>query len=90
MRLLDIPLSQAFSFCFHQPSYVGWLIGATLLAIGVAVVAVKQYNRTQEAWWGTVGVAIPIIILVCALLIRPCSVAANTSPEQAQRGVFIG
>lgn len=90
MKLLDIPLSQAFGFCFHQSSYVGCLIGAVVVSVIAALLFRRIYQKTQDAIWGILGLAVPIIVLACALLIRPCSVAANTSPEEAQRGVFIG
>lgn len=87
----NISLGQAFAHVSQSTSYWVWLIIASCLSIGVFVVLIKKYkNGDLEGKDVAKFGAIALVIFLFALLMRPCEVAANTTKEQAARGVYIG
>lgn len=87
----NITLGQAFGHVAQSTSYWVWLIIASLLLAGVVYKLIKGYasgdfDGRQVAFYGIIALA----IWAFALLMRPCEVAANTTKEQAARGVYIG
>lgn len=87
----EISFGKAFSYCTTLFSYWLWIIIASALAIGGGIVLYKQYKK--NASW-EVGYSVILFVLVAlfaaAWLYLPAEIAANTTPEQAARGVYIG
>lgn len=86
----NISLARAFKHCASTTSYWIWLIILGIVSIGGAIFIIinSQTNGWQSGHqWGMGGCA---VVLACAILMRPVEVAANTTNEQADRGVFIG
>ena len=86
----EITLSQAFHYCFGQTSYVVSLIVFSIVGIGILIFGIARYKKTGSAVWAVAGLAVGVIMVLAALLGRPVEVKANTTPEQAARGVYIG
>ena len=86
----NISLGRAFSHCFSTSSYVWWLV-ATLVTFISGVVYLVSKNK-KEGW--SLGSQLLLFVLSAALLssilYRPLEVSANTTNEQADRGVYIG
>lgn len=86
----NISLGQAFAYAFTLTSYWVWLvIGLVVVAIGFYTLK-KNYDRTQEwtLFKGFIAFAL-VCILAAAIFAAPTSIAANTTKEQAARGVYI-
>ena len=86
-----ITVGQAFNHVSLSFSYWIWIIPAMLGLIIGGYKLIKGYSDGEiegktVGFYGFVLVALNL----CAWLIRPCDVAANTTVEQAARGVFIG
>jgi hypothetical protein len=87
----SISFGRAWSHCLGTTSYLVWLV----LGVGVSAFGGwklwKDYDKNQS--W-TVGHQLAVfailIILALSILYRPSEIAANTTNEQADRGVFIG
>lgn len=87
----NITLGQAFDHVSKSFGYWVFIILAAAIGGYVAFRVIKQYEKTQD-WTTGNSLAIFAILVVLSLTIfmRPCEVAANTTVEQAARGVFIG
>lgn len=86
-----ITFGQAFSHCASTGSYWLW-VGIALLVSGVTLFFLfRAYGKSQD-WSGgyTLVLFACVVILFLAFLMRPAEVAANTTVEQAARGVYIG
>ena len=86
-----ISLGEAFAHCAQSTSYWVWLL-ISLAFLGTAVfVCIKKYqNGDLEGKEVVKFILIPLAAFLFALLMRPTEVAANTTKEQAARGVYIG
>lgn len=86
----NISFGQAFSYCSTLTGYWVWVIIAVAAAIGIGIYLYKNYQKTQE-WSGGKGVILMVCLalILCSILIPPANVAANTTVEQAARGVYI-
>lgn len=87
----NISFGAAFAHVAASFSYWAWVIVAGLAA-GVIIYRMVRNYRTSQEW--TAGHSV-ILFFVMALLLftilyRPTEVAANTTNEQAARGVYIG
>jgi len=86
----NITFQQAFSHCLTITSYITFAIIGTIIGVG-SIIGSAISNKNQGGSGKTVALfAVGIIIIACVWLIRPCEVAANTTVEQANRGVWIG
>ena len=87
----NITVGQAFNHVSQYFSYWVWIIPASiLLTVGVFLI-IKRYRDCEiNGWQVAMYFFITLTINLCVWLIRPCDVAANTTVEQAARGVFIG
>jgi hypothetical protein len=87
----NISLGRAFAHCFSTTSYVVSLIvivGVSLVGLGLLI---KNYKKNQEWSIGhNLIVFVIIAAILSAILFRPAEISANTTNEQADRGVFIG
>ena len=87
----NITINEAFAHVAKSPAYWVWLIVAFVFCVGVIYKAAKGYingdvEGRQVAFYGIIAIA----IFMFAALFRPCEIAANTTKEQAARGVYIG
>lgn len=88
----NISLGQAWTHVatVNSGSYWFWLSIATVVLIGAAIGIIK-YLQTGTFTLGVAGIAFAaLFFFFAALLMRPAEVAANTSVDQAARGVYIG
>lgn len=90
MNLLDITFSQAWDYCWTQNSYIVSFCILIPAAIAVLIKGLLMYRKTQQAVWGIVACAIFLVIVLATILSRPLSIKYNTSPEEQQRGVYVG
>lgn len=83
-----ITWGQAFNHVAHSFSY-WFFIAVTVLAVAAYIIIV---SKSDDGWnQGRVLVLFVLLALfLMALLMRPSEVAANTTVEQAARGVYIG
>lgn len=85
-----ISLGKAFAHCASTGSYWAWL-GVALLIVIIGAIIIKKSLKTSD--WSTghiIGIFGLLVILLLAIFLRPEDIAANTTEEQAARGVFIG
>lgn len=86
----NISFGQAWGAAASHGSYWAWVIGAAIVCGGAAYVMIRNYKKTQD--WGP-GKNILLLVLLAlflvALLYPPAEIAANTTVEQASRGVYI-
>jgi hypothetical protein len=86
-----ITLGQAFGVVSHTFSYWLWLVVCAILFVAVAYTLIQSYREDQEWSVGYSVVSFIItMLLLCAIFIRPCEIAANTTVEQLHRGGIIG
>lgn len=85
-----ITFGQAFNHVSESSSYWIFSIVTTIVMVGYWVYAIKA-NKSGADGRGLALIAF-VITAAClfAWLFRPAEVAANTTVEQAARGVFIG
>jgi peptidoglycan/LPS O-acetylase OafA/YrhL len=87
----NISVSQAMHHCAHTFYYWLWIVITAILFAGLSLGFYVNYKQGGD--W-TVGTTIILIVvfalLITAILMRPCEIAANTTVEQAARGAFIG
>lgn len=91
MKFLTIPFSQAWAHVAHSPAYWIFIVLALIVASLIIFFFLKQNNSGSGVTTGGIilfGVAIAIVLT--AIIYRPGEVAANTSPSEAARGIFIG
>lgn len=85
-----ITLGEAFNHCFETTSYWVYLgIGVLVFLVGIFGLK-KSYDKEG---WGTGKILVLFLllaILLTVILLRPTSISANTTKEQAARGVYIG
>lgn len=86
----NISFGQAWKYAWTLPGYYLPLIAVVLLSAVLGFFLKKDYEK-QGGWTG-VHIAILAAIVIgfaAALLAAPASIAANTTIEQAARGVYI-
>ena len=88
MNLLDIPFGRAWAHCFTHPAYIVVALIALVALLASAYFCKKSYDKTGNQWLLLV-VLLFFGLFAGALLGKPAEVAANTTTEQANRGVFI-
>jgi hypothetical protein len=85
-----ITLGEAFNHCFGTTSYWVYLaLGVLIFLVGILGLK-KSYDKEG---WGTGKSFVLFLllgILLTSILLRPTDIAANTTKEQAVRGVYIG
>jgi hypothetical protein len=87
----NITWGQAFNHVSHSFTYWLFVIITGLFLLLVTLGSVIQYKKGEidgSAFAKRVFVA--LVIFAFAFFMRPCEVAANTTVEQAARGVWIG
>lgn len=87
----NISLFTAWGHVASTASYWVWLLIATAISTIIFAMVIKSVKKSSEftidkIFFLLIGVA----IFLFALLMRPCEVAANTTKDQAARGIFIG
>lgn len=89
MNFLDIPFSQAFAHAMTEPSYIATFVILNLLGLGALIFGLKKHKETKQAGFGIIGVILFVVLFVLTM-IRPFSISGATSPEQAEKGIYIG
>lgn len=86
-----ISLGEAFKHCASTGSYWLWLT-ISLLIFCVGVLGLKKSYDQEGSWSSGKSFVLFLLvgILLTAILLRPTEISANTTKEQAARGVFIG
>jgi hypothetical protein len=85
----NISFGRAFKYALTKKSYVVSLVIFSILGIGAIIGGFLLYKSTDNAVFGVIGLAIGLVSILTSLLAKPASVAANTTEEQADRGVYI-
>lgn len=86
----NISLGEAFKHCASTGSYWLWLAIALVIFIGGCIGLKKSYDNDGWSTGKNFVLFVLIGILISAILLRPADIAANTTKEQAARGVYIG
>jgi hypothetical protein len=87
----NVSLGQAFGHVAQSFGYWVWVILTVIGTVVTLVISLKQYgNRDIDGKAFSLRMAVCIALLLLAVLMRPCEVAANTTVEQAARGAWIG
>ena len=86
----NISILEAFKHCASTGSYWIWLVIGVVIFIGGSIGLKKSYDK--EGWsTGKNYILFALIaLLLSSILARPADIAANTTKEQAARGVYIG
>lgn len=85
----NISFSEAWAYATGVTSYWVWLI-LTVLLLGAAGYWVKKdYDKKGGNVLQVLVIVVALAFFLGALLGKPASVAANTTKEQAKRGVYI-
>lgn len=87
--ILEIPFFQAFSHALTEPSYLITFILLNLAGIAALILGLRKHKQTKQAGFGIIGVIL-FVLLFALSMIRPFSISGATSPEQAERGVYLG
>lgn len=85
-----ITWGQAFQHVSHSFGYWLFVVTTTLLLAFVIAAVIKANKQGQDGANLSVFVFIALVLCLCAWFIRPSEIAANTTVEQAARGIFIG
>lgn len=89
----NISFGQALAHCAGTSSY-WWGIIIVLIIAGILIGGVIFYEKKKGVEVSQLGKIIGAFAIVVAIAIavlgRPVNVAANTTQEQAARGVYIG
>ncbi len=85
-----ITIGQAFGVCFGRASYVIPLIIATIISAGGIVLLLRKYQR-EQTWSGGNNMILFVLLVLFffALMAVPSEMAANTTVEMYNRGVYI-
>ena len=86
----NISLLEAFKHCAQSGSYWLWIVIATIIFIGGCVGLKKSYDKDGWSTGKNYVLFALLAILLSAIFFRPTDIAANTTKEQAARGVYIG
>lgn len=87
----NISFGQAFHYCTTLGGYWGWIVAAGLIAAIGGFLLYRKYQRDQDWSKGMSGVLFVLVgLILAAFLYLPAEIAANTTVEQAIRGVYIG
>lgn len=87
----NISFGEGLKYCFTKTSYKVILAIATILSIGINTYVIIEYNKGNlDGRIPFFSVGIGVAAIVSAFFIRPSEVAANTTKEQAARGIYIG
>lgn len=84
----NITWSTAFNHVSQSFSYWLWVV----LTLAAAVAYVWAVTTSKEGWNQTRALIFFVVLalLMAAIMYLPSEIAANTTVEQASRGVFIG
>lgn len=82
----NITFGQAFSKVSRSFSYWLWIVIACLPL--VVYLGITLWGKVEEFKLPILFVLVAVLLI--AIFMRPCEVAANTTVEQAARGVYIG
>jgi hypothetical protein len=86
----NITFGQAWKYAWSLPAYWVWVVIALVGGIAVAYFLRKDYQKKQNWSGGHMGVlVVAVALILAAFLATPASIAANTTVEQAARGVYI-
>jgi hypothetical protein len=86
----NISFGQAWGHAATAGGYWVGVILALLLCGAGGYFLKRNYNKTQNWSGGHSAIAVVILaLLLVAILVPPASIAANTTVEQAARGVYI-
>lgn len=86
----NISFGKAWSYAWTLPAYYIWVIIAVVGGALAGYFLKKDYEK--KGGWNGLHTVIMIVIVVAffaALLAAPAGIAANTTVEQASRGVYI-
>lgn len=87
----NITFGQAFSHCASTLSYWLWLIPLGIVMLTGWYFTWRAYSNDQEWTTGKTLICFGLFALfMVSLFMMPAEIAANTTVEQAARGVFIG
>jgi hypothetical protein len=87
----NISLGQAFAHCASTDSYWIWIIIAVVVSITAGMILTRANSKSEVNPMVKMLVYFAIAALIlCSIFVRPCTIAANTTQEQAARGVYIG
>jgi hypothetical protein len=86
----NISILEAFKHCASTGSYWLWLAISVVIFIGGSIGLKKAYDK--EGWSTLKSFVLFVLlgVLLSGILARPADIAANTTKEQAARGVYIG
>lgn len=87
----NISFGHAFRYCTSLFWYWFWVVIAVVLGGGGIYFGLWRNYQKKQDWSGGHSVVLFIIValIFAAFLATPASVAANTTVEQAARGVYI-
>ena len=86
----QISLIEAMKHCATTGSYWLWIAIATTIFIGGCIVIKKLYNKGNAGAGINLILFVLVALLISSVLHRPLEISANTTKEQAARGVYIG
>jgi hypothetical protein len=87
-----ITFGEALRYCFTLTSYLVWVfIGVLVLSAGITY-NVKVVGPTHGWNFGRKFYVLLgcILFFILTIIYRPSEISANTTKEQAARGVYIG
>lgn len=86
----NISFGQSWSYAWTLPGYYIWVIIAVIGGAIAGYFLKKDYEKKGGWSGGHTAILVVIVVgLAAALLAAPASIAANTTVEQAARGVYI-
>lgn len=83
----NITWGQAFEHCIHTGSYATFLLIGIIVFIFAIVYALKWAPTWKE---GVIAIGVALFFFFLCLFMRPSEVAANTSVDNAAKGVYLG
>jgi hypothetical protein len=86
----NISILEAFKHCASTGSYWLWIAIAVVIFIGGFIGLKKSYDKEGWSTGKNFVLFVLIALLLSSILARPADIAANTTKEQAARGVYIG
>jgi hypothetical protein len=85
----NISFGRAFSYISKKAGYLIPLIIVTVVGIAGSGYAIHLYNNGGDGKIPFIAIAISVAAFGFALLKAPADIAANTTVEEADRGVYI-
>ena len=86
----NISILEAFKHCASTGSYWLWIAIAVVIFIGGGIGLKKSYDKEGWSTGKNFVLFVLIALLLSSILATPADIAANTTKEQAARGVYIG